>query len=178
MRSRLTGYGRLLSEALKGWRKDLEKMSVAQVCKCLSAAFAMHKQVSFETYTHLRCAFARACARAWTRPCTADVGRAHAWLHDGVFTCAGNRATVCHVLHAGCARAQGDYDCEHRIIRCTMLCVRDVRLIRVRGCDCAGRVEEIGLHFVDSLLAPPSATAAGSAAGPSVCARACYRRCP
>jgi hypothetical protein len=31
MRTRLTGYGRLLSEALKGWRKDLEKMSVAQV---------------------------------------------------------------------------------------------------------------------------------------------------
>jgi hypothetical protein len=34
MRSRLTGYGRLLSESLKGWRKDLEKMSVAQVRSC------------------------------------------------------------------------------------------------------------------------------------------------
>ena len=110
MRTRLTGYGRLLSEALKGWRKDLEKMSVAQVRTvfglveglglvegakrpgkdvCCTGAHAL-AQVRMRLH-RCACTGAHALARAqvlWT--CACVVARLHARASERVSeTCAG-----------------------------------------------------------------------------------------
>ena len=83
MRTRLTGYGRLLSEALKGWRKDLEKMSVAQVRTVFGLVEGLGLvEGAKRPGKDVCCTGAHALAQVRMRlHVHKSYGRVHAWLH-------------------------------------------------------------------------------------------------